>query len=82
MHAKARSDDNEHAIAYGINDPQVWITVRGRQPNPGYGHVAISAGGKAAVDAAYTAGISLLMLVLVKYCWPSHLEEANEPPGT
>jgi catechol 2,3-dioxygenase-like lactoylglutathione lyase family enzyme len=50
--------ESEHAIAYGINDPQVWITVRGRQPNPGYGHVAISAGGKAAVDAAYTAGIA------------------------
>jgi hypothetical protein len=32
-----------------------------------------------AYHAAYTLAISLLMLVLVKYRWPSHLEDA--PPG-
>jgi len=27
-----------------------------------------------AYHAAYTLGVSLLMAVLVKYCWPSHLD--------
>ncbi len=27
-----RMIDSEHAVAYGINDPQVWIVVRGRPP--------------------------------------------------
>jgi hypothetical protein len=31
-----------------------------------------------AYHAAYTLAISLLMLVLVKYRWPSHLEDASE----
>ncbi len=50
--------DTEHAIAYGVNAPQVWIVVRGRAPGPGYGHAAFSASGKAAVDAAYAAGLA------------------------
>ena len=33
-----------------------------------------------AYHAAYTIAISLWMLVLVKYCWPSHLEDASERP--
>ena len=49
--------DSERAIAYGVNDPQLWIVVRGRPPGPGYGHVAIAASGKAAVDAAHAAGL-------------------------
>jgi catechol 2,3-dioxygenase-like lactoylglutathione lyase family enzyme len=53
-----RMFESEHAVAYGINDPQLWIVVRGRTPSPGYGHVAISARGRAAVDAAYTAGVA------------------------
>jgi catechol 2,3-dioxygenase-like lactoylglutathione lyase family enzyme len=53
-----RMFESEHAVAYGINDPQLWIVVRGRTPSPGYGHVAIRAGGKAAVDAAYAAGVA------------------------
>jgi catechol 2,3-dioxygenase-like lactoylglutathione lyase family enzyme len=53
-----RMFDSEHAIAYGINDPQLWIVVRGRSPGPGYGHVALQASGKAAVDAAHAAGVS------------------------
>jgi catechol 2,3-dioxygenase-like lactoylglutathione lyase family enzyme len=53
-----RMFESERAVAYGINDPQLWIVVRGRTPSPGYGHVAISAGGKAAVDAAYAAGLA------------------------
>jgi catechol 2,3-dioxygenase-like lactoylglutathione lyase family enzyme len=53
-----RMFESEHAVAYGINDPKLWIVVRGRQPSPGYGHVAIAAGGRAAVDAAHAAGIA------------------------
>jgi catechol 2,3-dioxygenase-like lactoylglutathione lyase family enzyme len=50
--------DSERAIAYGINAPVVWIVMRGRGPGPGYGHVALEATGKAAVDAAYAAGVN------------------------
>ncbi len=49
---------SEHVVAYGVNGPQVWIVVRGRTPAPGYGHVALSANGKAAVDAAYAGGLA------------------------
>jgi catechol 2,3-dioxygenase-like lactoylglutathione lyase family enzyme len=52
-----RMHESDHAVAYGINGPDVWFTVRGRPPAPGYGHLALQANGKAAVDAAYTAGI-------------------------
>ena len=31
-----------------------------------------------AYHAAYTVGISLLMIVLVRTRWPSHLDDANE----
>lgn len=50
--------DSEHAIAYGVNGPAFWIVVRGRAPASGYGHVAVQASGKAAVDAAYAAGLA------------------------
>jgi catechol 2,3-dioxygenase-like lactoylglutathione lyase family enzyme len=50
--------ETPHAIAYGVNDPQVWIVVRGRPAAPGYGHVALQASGKAAVDAAYAAALA------------------------
>jgi catechol 2,3-dioxygenase-like lactoylglutathione lyase family enzyme len=53
-----RMFESQHAIAYGINDPRMWIVVRGRDPGPGYGHVALQASGKAAVDAAHAAGIA------------------------
>jgi catechol 2,3-dioxygenase-like lactoylglutathione lyase family enzyme len=52
-----RMVQSEHAVAYGINAPQVWIVVRGRAPAPGYGHLALQASGKAAVDAAHVAGL-------------------------
>lgn len=52
-----RMHESEHAIAYGRDDPVFWIVTRGRQPSPGYGHVALGAPGKAAVDAAHTAGL-------------------------
>jgi len=50
--------DSEDAVAYGINAPVVWIVVRGRPPAPGYGHLALEASGKAAVDAAHAAGLA------------------------
>jgi catechol 2,3-dioxygenase-like lactoylglutathione lyase family enzyme len=50
--------ESEHAVAYGVNGPDFWIVVRGRPPAPGYGHVALSASGKAAVEAAYRAGLA------------------------
>jgi len=53
-----RMFESEHAIAYGINEPQFWIVVRGRAPGPGYGHIALHASGKAAVDAAHRAGVA------------------------
>jgi catechol 2,3-dioxygenase-like lactoylglutathione lyase family enzyme len=53
-----RMFESEHAIAYGVNGPALWITARGREAVGGYGHVALSASGKAAVDAAYAAGIA------------------------
>jgi catechol 2,3-dioxygenase-like lactoylglutathione lyase family enzyme len=53
-----RMFEREHSIAYGVNGPDLWIVVRGRPPAPGYGHVALSASGKAAVDAAYAAGLA------------------------
>jgi catechol 2,3-dioxygenase-like lactoylglutathione lyase family enzyme len=50
--------NSEQAIAYGINAPVVWIVTRGRTPGPGYGHIALQATGKAAVDAAHKAGLA------------------------
>jgi len=53
-----RMVQSDHAIAYGVNEPHVWIVVRGRTPGPGYGHLALDANGKAAVDAAYAGGLA------------------------
>jgi catechol 2,3-dioxygenase-like lactoylglutathione lyase family enzyme len=48
---------SESAIAYGVMDPTFWIVTRGRAPAPGYGHVALRASGRPAVDAAFAAGV-------------------------
>jgi catechol 2,3-dioxygenase-like lactoylglutathione lyase family enzyme len=53
-----RMFESQHAVAYGIDAPQVWIVVRGRPPGPAYGHLALRAIGKAAVDAAHAAGVA------------------------
>jgi len=53
-----RLHDTPAAIAYGRDEPTFWIVQRGRPPQPGYGHVAFTAAGKAAVDAAYAAGVA------------------------
>jgi catechol 2,3-dioxygenase-like lactoylglutathione lyase family enzyme len=50
--------ESEQAIAWGVADERFWIVARGRRPGPGYGHVALRAAGKAAVDAAHDAGLS------------------------
>jgi catechol 2,3-dioxygenase-like lactoylglutathione lyase family enzyme len=52
-----RMFDSEQAVAYGINDARFWITARGRAPDGSFGHAAFEASGKAAVDAAYEAGL-------------------------
>ena len=53
-----RMHDAEHGVAYGINAATIWFVVRGRPPAPGYGHLALQASGKAAVDAAHAAGLA------------------------
>jgi catechol 2,3-dioxygenase-like lactoylglutathione lyase family enzyme len=53
-----RTFESAHALAYGINTPLIWFVVRGRAPGPGYGHIALQASGKAAVDAAHAAGLA------------------------
>ncbi len=50
--------DSPEAVAYGVHDPVLWIVARGRGPGPGFGHVAISAHGRPAVDAAYAAALA------------------------
>lgn len=52
---------SEHLIAYGVNAPLFYFVTRPhppREPAPGYGHLALAATGKAAVDAAYRAGLA------------------------
>ncbi len=53
-----RIHESDLAIAYGRVGASFWIVARGRRPAPGYGHIALNAAGKAAVDAAYEAGIA------------------------
>ncbi len=53
-----RMFESEHALAYGVNGPEFWLVTRGRAPAPGYGHVALRASGKAAVDAAHRVGLA------------------------
>ena len=52
-----RTFEADRAIAYGRDHEQFWIVDRGRPPAPGYGHVALAAAGRAAVDAGYEAGL-------------------------
>jgi catechol 2,3-dioxygenase-like lactoylglutathione lyase family enzyme len=50
--------ESAHAIAYGVTDPRLWIVMRNRTPAAGYGHVALRASGRPAVDAAHGAGLA------------------------
>jgi catechol 2,3-dioxygenase-like lactoylglutathione lyase family enzyme len=49
--------ESEGAVAYGSHEPRFWIVARGRTPQPGFGHVALAASGRAAVDAAHAAAL-------------------------
>ena len=52
-----RLHETEHVIGWGITEPVLWVTARSA-PAPGYGHVALRAVGKAAVDAAYASALA------------------------
>ena len=53
-----RLHESSHAVAYGMVAPSLWIVVRGHQPAPGYGHVALTARGRAAVIGAHSAALA------------------------
>ena len=53
--------DSPDGIGYGRDRPELWIMPRrepGTEEAPRRGHVAISASGRRAVDAAHEAGIA------------------------
>ena len=52
-----RMFESEQAVAYGTDTPLIWFSARGLRPGPDYGHLALQASGKAAVDAAYAAAL-------------------------
>ena len=52
-----RIHESDHAIAYGTVEPVFWLTSR-NLPAPTYGHVALNAMGRAAVQAAHAAGLA------------------------
>ena len=52
-----RTFATDHPLARGRHGPELWITARSA-PGPGYGHVALSATGRRAVDAAHAAGLA------------------------
>lgn len=51
-----RLHESPHAVAYGLTAPDFWITSRSA-PQPHYGHTAVGARGRIAVDAAHAAGL-------------------------
>jgi catechol 2,3-dioxygenase-like lactoylglutathione lyase family enzyme len=53
-----RMFESDGAVAYGHDHEQFWIVARGRGPAPEYGHVALAASGRAAVDGAHAAGLA------------------------
>ncbi|MGH2892227.1 MAG: VOC family protein [Solirubrobacteraceae bacterium] len=53
-----RLRESDQMVAYGVNAPLFFFVARDRPPAPGYGHLALQASGKAAVDAAYAAGLA------------------------
>ena len=58
------------ALVYGLHQ-DIWLWRTARPLVLGF----LPAG--LAYHAVYTLAISLLMIVLVKYCWPSHLESED-----
>ena len=53
-----RVHEGPSAIAYGSHEPRFWIVQRGRPATPGFGHIAVRAAGRVAVDAAYAAAVA------------------------
>ncbi|MGZ4268128.1 MAG: VOC family protein [Solirubrobacteraceae bacterium] len=53
-----RVHDGARAIGYGVHEARLFIVARGNRPGAGFGHVAISAHGRAGVDAAYAAALA------------------------
>ena len=51
-----RMYESGETIGWGIDQPLFWVSARAL-PKPGYGHVALRASGRAAVDGAYEAGL-------------------------
>jgi len=51
-----RIHSSEQAIAYGVTEPTFWLTARAT-PARQYGHIALRAVGKVAVDAAHAAAL-------------------------
>jgi catechol 2,3-dioxygenase-like lactoylglutathione lyase family enzyme len=51
-----RMHTTEHALAWGVDFPQFWLTARAESA-PAYGHIALRATGRVAVDAAHAAGL-------------------------
>lgn len=49
--------ESPEAIGWGTDQPVFWVTARA-VPKPGYGHVALYASGRAAVDGAYERGMA------------------------
>ena len=52
-----RRVETGQAAAWGPNQPEFWVVQRGRGPAPQFGHVALRASGRAAVEAAHAAGL-------------------------
>ncbi len=53
-----RLHEGPQAVAWGTEVPRFWIVARGRPPAGGFGHVALSASGRAAVRGAHAAGLT------------------------
>jgi catechol 2,3-dioxygenase-like lactoylglutathione lyase family enzyme len=49
--------ESAEAVGWGTDQPVFWVTARAA-PKAGYGHVALHASGRAAVDGAYDAGLA------------------------
>lgn len=52
-----RMYESPHAVGWGTDQPVLWLTARA-EPKPGYGHVALRGAGRAAVRAAWEAGLA------------------------
>ncbi len=49
--------ESPHAVAWGVTEPELWITSRAH-PAPAYGHLALATRGRIAVEEAHAAGLA------------------------